>query len=314
MSKKTIVTILTITLARASFACDICGCNMSGLYFGFLPMYNTHFVGLRYSQASFSAFIDNDDFYFEDEFSEDRYQRVELIGRLSLSKKFQFRYIVPYMMNRMDGSHQSVNSSGVGDPIAMIYYAPINTGNDFTREVMHSLMLGGGLKFPVGQFEKQDNGQLVNRNFQLGSGSLDYLLAINYTARYKTIGINSEASYKFNTENEDNYRFGDQFNISANFFYYMEMPKLSILPFAGIYYERAELHKSNNIIEANTGGSALLGTVGLQLFRNKLTMNMQYQVPISQSFNTDDFASIEGKNRFSIGVIRSFAFGKRTEQ
>lgn len=293
-------------------ACDICGCNMSGLYFGFLPMYKTHFVGIRYSQASFSAYIDNDDFYFEDEYSKDTYRRMELIGRFSLSKKLQVRYILPFAINSMDGSHQTVNSNGFGDPIVMAYFNPFNTGNDFTRAIMHTLVIGGGVKLPLGQFDKQDQGELINPNFQLGSGSLDYLLGLNYTIRHNALGLNIESSYKLNTSNGENYRFGNQTNTSANLFYYIETPKLSVLPFTGVYYEQAAQHRSQEIIEANTGGAAWLGTIGVQLFRNKLMVNMQYQTTLSQSFNTDHHASITGKDRFSVSIIQNFTFGKST--
>ncbi len=294
-------------------ACDICGCNMSGLYFGFLPMYKSHFVGMRYSQASFKAYIDNDDFYFEDEYSTDVYRRVELIGRFSLSKKLQIRYILPFAINEMSGSHQNVRSNGFGDPIVMAYYNPLNTGNDFTKTVMQTLVIGGGIKLPLGTHNKLDQGELINPNFQLGSGSIDYVLGLNYTARHNTIGLNIESSYKINSANSDNYKIGNQTNTSANFFYYIETPKLSILPFAGIYYEHANHHTSREIIEANTGGEAWLGTFGVQLFRSKLMVNMQYQTPISQSFNTDYNASIAGKDRFSISVIQNFTFSKKEE-
>ncbi|MEO1254414.1 MAG: hypothetical protein AAFY41_05950, partial [Bacteroidota bacterium] len=100
-------------------------------------------------------------------------------------------------------------------------------------------------------------------------------------------------------------------NTSANLFYYIETPQLSVLPFGGVYYEYADRHTSNEIIEANTGGDAWLGTVGVQLFRNKTMINIQYQTPISQSFNTDYNASISGEDRFSISIIQNFSFARK---
>ncbi len=314
MNKKLILSLTAIILLLRTSACDICGCNMSGLYFGFLPMYKSHFIGLRYSQAMFKAYIDNDDFYFEDEFSTDTYRRMEVIGRFSLSDKLQVRYILPYVMNEMNGSHQNVNSSGFGDPVLMAYYNPFNTGSDFTRTIMHTLLVGVGVKLPLGEYDKQDQGALINPNFQLGSGSLDYVLGLNYTARHNAFGLNIESSYKLNTANSDDYRFGNQMNTSANLFYYVETPRLAILPFGGVYYERAAQHTLREIIEANTGGDAWLGTVGVQLFRNKWMVNLQYQTPISQSFNTDDHATISGKDRFSLSIIQNFSFAKQEKE
>ncbi|MFH6983445.1 hypothetical protein [Marinoscillum luteum] len=310
MTKHLYLFILAVMLSLSGRACDVCGCSLSGLYFGFLPNQNTHFVGVKYSHASFSASIDNDGYYYEDEHSEDTYQRYDLMGRFSLGERFQVRYLMPYMINNMEGSHQTVHSEGVGDPVVVIYYSPFNTGNDFSRAIMHSLSVGAGLKVPVGEFDKEDNGELVNRNFQLGSGSLDYVLSANYTIRHGNLGINAETSFKMNTSNTQAYRFGNQFNLSGNAFYYLEMKKVSLVPFAGVYYEAADRHKYYDIIEANTGGSSLLGTFGVQLFAGRVTTNVQYQVPLIQSFNTDDFAEIEGGNRLTVGLYYSFSFKK----
>lgn len=294
-------------------ACDICGCNMSGLYFGFLPVNKSHFIGLRYSQASFKAYIDNDDYYFADEFSDDTYRKVELLGRFSLSEKWQVRYILPYAFNTMEGSHQNVRTNGLSDPILMTYYNLFNSENKPAQKLAHTLVLGGGIKLPLGEHDKQDQGKLVNPNFQLGSGSVDYILGLNYTARRNALGVNVESSYKLNTANSSGYRFGNQFNTSANVFYYLETTQFSVLPFAGIYHELAAMHTTHDILEANTGGQAWLGTAGLQLFRNQLMVNLQYQTPISQSYHTDSHATITGKDRFSISIIQNFSFGKKME-
>ncbi|WP_421894978.1 hypothetical protein [Marinoscillum sp.] len=310
MTKQLLLFMAAVMLTFSGQACDVCGCSLSGLYFGFLPNQNAHFVGVKYSHASFSAFIDNDGYYFEDEYSEDTYQRYDLMGRFSLGDRFQVRYLMPYMINNMEGSHQTVHSEGFGDPMVILYYSPFNTGSDFSGAFMHSLSVGAGLKVPLGEFDKADNGELVNRNFQLGSGSLDYVLSANYTIRRGNMGVSSETSLKLNSTNAHAYRFGNQFNLSANTFYYFEMKKVSLVPFAGLYYEIADRHKNHQIIEANTGGSSLLSTFGVQLFAGRVTTSIQYQVPLMQAFNTDDFAEIEGGNRLTAGLYYSFSFKK----
>ena len=310
MIKKTFLLITLSMIGVRIMACDVCGCSLSGLYFGFIPVQNTHFVGLKYNMASFDAFIDNDDYYFEDEYSEDTYQRVELVGRFSLGKRVQLRYMVPYLYNVMDGSHQHVRSHGLGDPMALVYYSLLNPQNTGVETIMHSLNIGGGLKFPLGDYEKTDQEEIINRNFQLGSGSLDYLVSANYTLRYQKMGINTEGSYKINSANKHEYRFGNQANISANLFYYVEGDIYSVVPFVGAYYEKANYHTNNEIREGNTGGDSWLGTLGIQFFTGALTFNAQYQIPVKQQFNTDNFATIEGGNRLSLAMYFSFSSGK----
>ncbi|MBV6641958.1 MAG: hypothetical protein KI791_14645 [Cyclobacteriaceae bacterium] len=310
MTKKLLLLTLLSMIGIRVIACDVCGCSLSGLYFGFVPVQNTHFVGVKYNMASFDAFIDNDDYYFEDEYSEDTYQRFELVGRFSLGSRIQIRYMVPYLNNVMDGSHQHVRSHGVGDPVALVYYNLLNPTNTGDETIMQSLSIGGGLKFPLGDYDKTDQEEIINRNFQLGSGSLDYLVSTNYTLRYQKMGVNAEGSYKINSANKHGYRFGNQANISANLFYYVEGDKYSLVPFVGAYYEKAGYHSNNEIREGNTGGSSWLGTIGIQFFTGAFTFNAQYQMPVKQQFNTDEFATIEGGDRLSLAVYLSFSSGK----
>jgi len=283
---------------------------MSGLYFGFIPLYNDHFIGLKYSQSTFKAFIENDEFYFEDERSTDTYHRFDVMGRFVLSDRIQIRYVLPYLINNMNGSHERILTSGVGDPIVMLYYTPFNNDDDFSGKIMQTLQVGAGLKVPVGKSELSENGELVNRNFQLGTGSLDYLIGLNYSARYKAIGLNVESSYKFNGTNGNSYRFGNQTTISSNIFYYKETPRVLFLPFTGVYFESSAVHRNQGIIESNTGGESVLATFGIQAFIKKWSVNLQYQTPIHQHFFTDNFVSLSGKDRFSIGFIHSFSFKK----
>lgn len=305
MIKRILIVLLLTGASFRAMACDVCGCSLSGLYFGYMSLQDRNLIGLQYNRATFSAYIDNDDYYFEDEYSNDTYQRVDLTGKFSITNKLQIRYIVPYMFNSMNGSHQNVDASGIGDPIVMAYYNVLNT-SDKLEGVWHSLDVGGGFELPVGDYDMEDQGELINRNFQLGSGSLDYILSANYIIRRDKWGINTEGSYKLNTTNSHEYRFGNQWNVSASVFRYFETQSVSFLPFAGVYYEFGDYHQLNGIREANTGGESLLGTLGGQLYLSRLTFNTQYQFIIDQSFNTDEFATIEGGNRFTFGVFYSF--------
>ncbi|MGB3464755.1 MAG: hypothetical protein WBA74_05785 [Cyclobacteriaceae bacterium] len=289
--------------SHSVYACDVCGCKLGGLYFGILPQFENHFVGLRYSNAAFRAAVNYNSDYLEDETSNDLYQRIDLIGRYSLSEKWKVNVIVPYLMNEMDGSHQRIVSNGIGDPMIIAYYQLVNNGADIARKNKHALLIGGGLKLPLGEFTAEDQGEIINRNFQLGSGSLDYLLSANYTVRRKAAGINAEASYKLNTANSDNYRFGNQFNMSTYAFYWMEWSGVSLLPYAGSYFEYGDNHTNFDFREVNTGGHATFASMGMQVYAGNLTVNMQYQVPVAQRFNTDGISEIEAGNRMSLSLL-----------
>ena len=207
----------------------------------------------------------------------------------------------------MEGSERSVKSSGLGDPMALLFYNVFNNGAKTSALWKHSLLIGAGLKLPVGDYEKESDGILVNRNFQLGSGSLDYLFSMNYTLRRNAFGFNAESSFKLNTSNKYDYRFGNQFNSSGYFFYLFKNDKLSMLPYTGVFFESANKHFDGQVEMQNTGGYGLFATFGGQLYLGQFSVNVQYQHPISQGFNAEQIATIKAQERFSIGLLYNFS-------
>ncbi|MGL1887660.1 MAG: transporter [Reichenbachiella sp.] len=293
--------IVLLSLNFNSFGCDICGCQLGGYSFGILAQNPTHFIGLRYSHAQFRAEIDNS--ILEDEFSNDTYQTVELMGRYVFSKKWQVSAILPYSYNQMNGNLQSIEVSGIGDPILIGYYNLLNTSYENFRIVNHSVMLGGGIKFPLGDFDAVENDEIINRNFQLGSGSLDFLFSMIYTIKYKSWGMNIESSYKVNTINKYDYQFGNQFTSNSKLFYALIQPSYSLLPYVGLNYEYSGMHEDNGFMQVNTGGKALLTTVGLQAYIGSVMIMANVDVPVMQDYNTDARSVIESKLRFGLGVV-----------
>ncbi|UII20930.1 transporter [Fulvivirga ligni] len=307
MKKYIIIICLLIGLALTSAkACDVCGCSLGGNYFGILPQYNKNFIGLRWSQAKFYAHMNHNSEYLNEEYSHDTYSKVELWGRFYVGKKLQVMAFVPYGYNNMDGTEQKVSNSGLGDVTLLANYMILNTGDDDQKMLKHTWMVGGGVKLPTGENDFQDNGVLVNRNFQLGTGSTDFLLSSVYTVRYNKIGFNAETGYKINTRNSDDYLFGNQFHASGQFFYWQNVKSVALLPNAGLYYESAERHQDGEVLQANTGGSAMLLTAGLETYVKRISVGVNYKYPLSQKFNSDDVASIESKQRWMLSVTYNF--------
>ncbi|MEL6534289.1 MAG: hypothetical protein AAFQ98_02695 [Bacteroidota bacterium] len=305
MSKPILIILVLLVSSLQSQACDVCGCNLSGVYFGLSPMSTSHFVGLNYQYASFRAAIDNDGYYFQDEYSHDTFHRVELVGRIRLAQRWQLRIGLPMVYQTMEGSSQNLTVSGLADPTLMVHMMPFNTGNDFTKKAMHVLMLGAGVKAPVGEFNFQDQGTRVNPNFQPGTGSWDFLFNASYTLRRANFGWNLDATGKYNMANADGYQIGHQVNAMSTLFYFMELPWGSWLPQVGVQWEMGQPHLEEGTIRGNTGGTNLLGTAGVQFFRKQMGINVQAQLPLMQDFNTDANVTIEGGARFSVGLLYS---------
>jgi hypothetical protein len=303
--KKRILFLSIILSASASRACDVCGCAMGAFSQGIMPDYSAHFVGFRYNWSQFYAQVDHENSVPATENSTDTYQRLDLVARYNISKKLKLNLALPYIRNSMQGSHQTLTNSGLGDPIFVVQY---QLWTESLVQKNHFLTLGSGMKFPLGKSNLIDNGALVNRNFQMGTGSFDFLITANYFYRKGKSGINLETSYKLNTKNKEDYRFGNQFNFASNYVFLSGKNKFSFLAYGGLYAEHAAPHTENQVRVFNTGGFGVYSNTGVQCYFSKIRISAGFQYPIYQNFQTDNITTINAKPRFNADLI--FFFGK----
>lgn len=297
--------VVLMTSGIKSQACDVCGCSLGGSYYGILPQFGKNFIGLRWSQAKFHAHM-NHGAVLGEEHSNDAYRKLELWGRYYINDKIQVFAFVPYSYNDMNGTEQKIKTHGLGDVSILANYLILNTGEDKTKKFKHTLMAGVGVKVPTGKYDLEDKGLIVNRNFQLGTGSVDFIVSGVYTIRYQKVGINSEAGYKINTRNNHEYLFGNQFHASGKLFYWQNINALSVLPNVGVYYERAAQHRDGEIIQANTGGNAVLLSAGMEMYYRQFSVGFTFQKPVSQKYNSDEIAEITSKDRMNVSLTYSF--------
>ncbi|HRI77969.1 MAG TPA: hypothetical protein PLR06_00410 [Cyclobacteriaceae bacterium] len=302
--KQLFVLLLLLFFSIPLFSCDVCGCSLGGNYFGILPLYNKNFIGLRWSQASFHSYIAPTQYHAAQE-SDDTYSKVELWGRFHISKRIQLFAFVPYVYNDMNGTDQVVFAQGIGDVSIVANYRVINN-SEGADELKHTLLFGGGIKLPTGKFSLTDKGKIINRNFQMGTGSVDFIGNAVYTMRYRKVGINLETGYKLNTRNSNDYLFGNQFRVSAQLFFWQKIGPLSILPHAGVYFEQADTHWDGDIIQTNTGGSATQGSAGIDFYISHFTLGINFQHPLKQHYNSDITASITSYDMCTATLIFNF--------
>jgi len=305
--KKIFATItLLLFLQQINFACDACGCSLGGNYYGILPQFGKNFVGLRWSQAKFYAYMDHQSEYLEPEHSNDTYNKLEVWGRFYVNKKLQVFAFIPYSFNHMDGTHQTIHSNGLSDITLSVNYLVVNTGEEWSKKIKHTWSIGTGIKIPTGKYTLEDKGKLVNSNFQLGTGSTDFLFSSIYTVRYQKLGSNIETGYKLNTANKNDYKFGNQFYAAYQFFYWQRVKSVVLLPNAGLFFEQAQRHKEENTFKTNTGGYALLATAGLEIYIGNFTIGANYKHPLVQHFNSDNITEIKSKDRLTTSVTFNF--------
>ena len=286
MSKRLFILFVIFSMSSSTYACDICGCGNGSSFYGILPQYHRGFVGMRYKQKQFSSHISSDVLSTTEDFS-----TAELWGRFYPSKKIQVLTFVPYHFNsqfrNIDKSTESIQ--GLGDISILASYNLINTYADTTykKEVQHQLLAGVGLKAPTGAFayDPYSVDEVANANFQLGTGSWDIPLNLNYTLKNKNSGINVNATYKINTKNANEYKFGNRTSLAAQAFRMMATQKTLFMPLIGFYAETFPMDKVEGQLNEFTGGSLLAASAGLETYTGKLTIGLNLQLPISQKMS-----------------------------
>lgn len=270
-----------ILTTAQSQACDICGCANSGAYFGLLPQSHKSVIGLRYQRLHFVTHGGSKVLRTEEHFNVG-----EVYTRFFPVKRVQVMAFVPYRIDKQVTSADVKKQNGLGDMTVLANYNLFNTFMDGenARTFNHTLLIGGGVKLPTGNFKFDENNALevANANFQLGTGSTDFILSAFYTINKDQWGLSTNISRKFNTKNSQDYRFGNQFYGTVDLYRSFEVGKLSITPSVGVYGEHAAHGVQKGEVLDITGGKLLNATAGVTFFTNKWTLGITGQKPVAQ--------------------------------
>ncbi len=122
-------------------------------------------------------------------------------------------------------------------------------------------------------------------NFQLGSGSTDFLFNAAYDIRLMDLGVNLNTSYKLNTENQYDYRYGNKFTGNLLAYYKFNIKqKIRVAPNAGLLYETQHqdvLYLKYEVYQS--GGHLLSNVLGVEVNIGQVSFGANYQMPVSQS-------------------------------
>ncbi|MDF7817722.1 hypothetical protein P1X15_08945 [Runella sp. MFBS21] len=270
-----------------SHACDVCGCGNGGSFFGILPQSHMRFAGVRYRIKNYESHLNSTFFRARENF-----QTAELWARFYPFKRTQLMVFVPYSLNTQTlyrtETPQRIN--GLGDVSALFHYNIVNTFWDSTsHKVDQTLLIGGGVKAPTGKFRYvEDGSEVANANFQLGTGSVDFVLNAIYNLRYQNWGANVDVSYKINTTNPNQYRFANRTSGSISVFRTVSLSSLTLMPNVGVYAERFGYDTKNGTKNTFTGGVLSTANVGFELYYKKISAGVTYQTPLYQHLSDGD--------------------------
>ncbi|RFS17471.1 hypothetical protein [Emticicia sp. C21] len=287
--KKLLVLVLIITQFD-TLACDICGCANGSAFVGLTPRAGTQFIGLRYRHRTYDSHLNSVLLQ-----TRETYQTVELWGRFYPVKKVQVMVFLPYNSNHQVLKNSGAESlkNGLGDAIILGHVNVFNTFMDTTNtsHIYQSLMIGGGVKLATGKFEYGYEDE-INPNFQLGTGSTDFLLSAIHTIKVHDWGLNTEIGGRISTRSNDKYRFGNRINGSLTAFYSKNWGVFSIMPNAGVLMDYGFRDIKEGQRNSQTGGFAALANTGLEMYYSRFNVGFSYRLPVYQNLGEGELKSL----------------------
>lgn len=305
--KHIICYLLLFISSSALYACDVCSASSGNQSLGLLPQMYKQFAGIQYQNNTYKSISrplsDNQPIVHANE----RYQTVQLWGRVCLGKRWQVFAFLPYQHNTYTTADTTIINSGIGDMSILVNYVFLQSSDSTSSDIQHRLQGGLGIKAPTGKYTGIGERELSGLpNIQSGTGAWDIPININYTVRYKQTGINLDGSYNVTTVSMDQYKYGNKLATQLTGFYWLNVGACSILPQAAVSYEYM-LHDYDNYakkwLNKQTGGYLLSARGGVQVYYNKLGLQLMYSHPISQISNGNNLIA---RNKIDAGLLFLF--------
>jgi hypothetical protein len=274
-----------------SSACDLCS-----MYLGINPNDFQNSFGLVNRLRVFESTRENTTYYTtsyarlnhvstptsgertEIERFKEVYITYDLWARIFVHERWQLNFSASFSDNYQYYNDEVTNNvSGVGDVVAVAKHLLLNSKSSMdSLKFRHRLVAGGGIKFPTGSFKKKGMTDEVDHHLQSGTGSLDYLLLLEYLIRYQKTGFSGNVVYRINSENSNAFRFANRFSYDLSLFQLFDNHRLKWMPSVGIAFESSERDQYNNERVLGSGGEALFLTYGVKFFYQKVSLGITY--------------------------------------
>ncbi len=223
---------------------------------------------------------------------------MQLDINYGVNERFTLQLALPLINDRMHEHYdgvtsastpgtftRQVGSSGMGDIRLTGKYAPVV----LTR---HLLVVGGGLKFPTGEYKLSNaEGSINEPTIQPGTGAYDFLFSLFYDYQIKPhkLDVFFSGSYQLTTKNDLDYQFGDQTLLNIGFNYLLETERKITLS-SQINYRRTERDHFDTVSGTqgvpSTGGDWVNFTPGIRVqASDPLALYSFLQLPIYQYVN-----------------------------
>lgn len=254
-------------------ACDICGLGTSNYNPFLFPHLSKNYINLTYLRQIYHVHTDEG-------ITREYFNTLLAGAQFSITDKLQLGAMVPYEINTQNGLPGNNSVKGVGDISLLASYSLwTHKGRSNTQ----ALVIGAGVKLPSGKYEAEKAASIEDQNFQLGTGSTDYLLNAAYRLSYRKWIFSAVSSYKYNTENKENFRYGDVLTTGITAVYRKELKNFSLAPYVQLINEKQYDNADDHVLQSHTGGNALYAGAGIDLNTKKFAVGINYQATASQN-------------------------------
>lgn len=293
--KKSFISLFVLMVAYTSNACDICGCGVGNFNPYMFPHLAQKFISVGYNYRYYRSNAHDD--LGNEMVNKEYYQSFSLAGQFTIARRIELMGYLPFQSNTQRGPEGNKSLNKLGDAIFLANYRlvdHISSGNKLRQTVV----AGGGIKLPTGnyQYEEGSEEEVDNPNFQAGTGSTDFLLNGSYSLQYKKIAVSTGITYKMNTSNKDDYRFGNRLLTVVQFKYVKDVGNISIIPNVGMVIEEMNEDKESGFVVDHTGGHNVQATFGLDINTKRIAAGIFYNKPVAQNLAMGHIQAMPGIN------------------
>jgi len=307
MKKKLVL--LFIFLYFKNYSCDICGSFM-----GITPYDNQSQICVLHRYRVFNGYrnyqqtskfvvpgaykimhndsLQNDTTYRNTNRNSKDYESfkiLELRGKFFLHPRLEMNCIIPMQQIKTKYDNIKIENTGIADPSLFLGYHLIKRLSDYS--IKQRLIIGAGLKFPVGQNDKQINNRRLALLNQNGTGSWDSFYYVNYIISKSKFGINSNTLFKLNGENKYNERIGNSFNQILSLFIKFQVKNVNLFPSLLSNYEFTKGVYTASILQKGTNMNTLLLGPSMDVSYKNFVFNTSFQFNVYERVSSRNLST-----------------------
>lgn len=259
--------------------CDVCSTSSSSTAINF-DLNNQNYIGFYGLYQNYKTY--NGIFNNSKQFNE-HYRTLQISGNYMVNSKWNISVAMPmhFYSRTLEDNTIKQDESGIGDiSISSMYLA---LQSDSINQSNWLLKLGGGIKAPTAEFKSRD-GQGSNPNFNLGSGAWDFSVSSLFNLKFKKSGLNTQVTYTFKTENNADFQFGNQSDLSILYYRTVDWFKNKPLNvFGGVKSEFYESNKQYGYYLDHSKGYIHHIQFGGNVLFNKIQVGCLAFIPFKQN-------------------------------